>query len=526
MSHSMQCPRCQKQVGVAEGSEGQRVKCPHCNETFVVPGFAAAANDDDDWLMLDDAPPAVPSGDRGTGVDAADQGTGAAAGNASADHLDDDFGNFDFNFDSDLPSPANTDPAKRNAAESFAAEPGDESFFDDLPPVTPAAKPRAADSARSQPAPAASDDAAARSAKRAAAGGKSPPVAQSAQHASEYRVKCPDCESLSFVKADRAGKMMKCHDCYTDFKVPPPPKIKKTPTRTIDMETVEAYQFEQSDLGSRPDDPFRKSARELLDAAEHTDQDEPEPDFDIPRIRDWAANVFGAFLQPSVIVYWLILSLFASVPSYVALRTGQPILIMGLFPAGIFFAAIVMACGFAILQSVANQEETIQEWPVLLDPTEWIGPLLVTGAAVLLSGLPAWLLGQFAFGNNLATVCLTMFSIYLLFPFVLLSMLDMQSVMVPFSPEVARSVTKCQESWGGFYFSSGLLFFATFMVFFSVSLMAPPVQAVFCIFTAVAATFVYFSMLGRLAYSIGQAVNDEPLKNDIDRSRRREETPE
>ena len=38
----------------------------------------------------------------------------------------------------------------------------------------------------------------------------------------------------------------------------------------------------------------------------------------------------------------------------------------------------------------------------------------------------------------------------------------------------------------------------------------------------VAATFVYFALIGRLAYAIGQSVNDEPMVNDIDAVREAE----
>jgi hypothetical protein len=113
-----------------------------------------------------------------------------------------------------------------------------------------------------------------------------------------------------------------------------------------------------------------------------------------------------------------------------------------------------------------------------------------------------------------------MLSVYFLFPFILLSMLDMNSAFVPFSPEVARSVTRCEEAWGGFYFSSGLVFVGLFLTFALASTMSPPVAAAISIFAGVGVTFCYFSMIGRLAYAIGQAVNAPPMKNDVDRTRR------
>ena len=206
----------------------------------------------------------------------------------------------------------------------------------------------------------------------------------------------------------------------------------------------------------------------------------------------------------------------AAVPAYVALSFDNPVLILGLMAAGFFLGAIVVACGFAILQSVANEEESVSEWPVF-DPMAWLGQLFVAVAAAFVAAAPAWFASTFVFGPSLTSAAITMVSVYAIFPFVILSMLDMESAFVPFSPEVARSVSKCEEAWGGFYFSSGLLFVGLFLFFTLTSTLGGPGGAVLAIFVTIALTFVYFSMIGRLAYAIGQSVNAPPMKNDIDR---------
>lgn len=494
----MQCPRCHRAVTVAAGSANRQVKCPHCEQPFKVPGAAQSASDeDDDWLNLDDSPPPSRSSSdaenatrRSSSPPRPQRVPGEQRSSTSAPQLsekdrallaqfeDDDFG--DLSGGSEPAAP----PSASAPREEPAASPNDPFFDDDLPPANPSP----------------------------------PPAAQPTEYLTEYRVKCPLCGSILYAKAAQAGKQIKCPDCHHDIKVPPPPK--KPKKYTVDLDQVETYRFGGDDVRQRPSDPFRKSAQELLDAAEKEDVEEAEPDYDTPKIGEWAKSVFGIFLQPGVAVYWILLSLFAAVPAYVALKLEHPVLVMGLFPAGFFFATLVVACGFAILESVANQEESVTQWPVLLDPTEWIPPLFLALAALALPGIPAWILGQMLFGPDLAAVSVTMIAVYLLFPFVLLSMLDMQSVMMPFSPEVARSVTRCEESWGGFYFSSGVMFFSLFMVFVFSTMMSPPIGAIFAIFATVAVVFIYFAMLGRLAYSIGQSVNEPPMVNDIDRSRR------
>ena len=485
MSHSLQCPKCHGVVTAADQSGGSRVHCPHCEHVFVVPGIAPADRDDDDWLSLDDDLPPVGAstgdGNRPASGEAVTRPSGGTAGTTGGVG----------------PPLADEDPfAEDGPADQGAALPDDEAdgFLDDLPPLSP--PPRRAPSAAA-------------------------PVATSVEYETEYRVRCNVCGTSQYAQAKNAGKTLTCPDCHSPMTIPPPPKRPKKPT--VDANAGDDLRFSEAAPERRSDDPWRKSAEQLLDEASRTDdEEEPETYYDVPKIRDWARTVFSIFTQPAVTVHWIVLSLVASVASYLALASEMQILVVGLFPFGLLFAAIVVACGFAILQSIANGEREVTEWPLMADPTEWFGTLLVAVSAAVLAGVPAWAVGQFFFGPNLAAVCLTMLAIYALFPFILLSMLDMQSVFVPFSGDVARSVTQCEESWGGFYFSSGLLFFALFLIYVIGSLMTPASASVLYLFATVGVSFVYFSMLGRLAYAIGQTVNAPPLENDIDRTRRSE----
>jgi hypothetical protein len=170
------------------------------------------------------------------------------------------------------------------------------------------------------------------------------------------------------------------------------------------------------------------------------------------------------------------------------------------------------------MTSIANDRKTVSDWPTM-DPMGWFENLFVVFAATGLAAFPAWAVGHIFFEPGLLAIALTMFSIYALFPFILLSMLDMESVMVPFSPEVSRSISRCQEAWGGFYFSAGLMFFALFLFFFSLASAPPAGATVVAIFATVAVVFMYFAMIGRLAYAIGQSVNDPPREMEVDRAR-------
>jgi DNA-directed RNA polymerase subunit M/transcription elongation factor TFIIS len=388
-------------------------------------------------------------------------------------------------------SPLPKSPPPKSPSESGSAS----DLFDDLPPMMPVAAPPTG-VPLSKPAAAAK------------------PV----EYESEYRVKCLVCGSILYAKAEQAGRTVTCSDCHSPVKVPPPPKKKQKPD--IDLETAETFQLDQTETRPRRD-PFQRSAEELLAAASQEEEEASSGRStyeDVPSVSEWFRNVFGVFLDPGVIAHWIGLSVLAAVPAFLALSMESPILILGLFPLGFFLGAVVVSCGFAILQSVANEEPSVSEWPVF-DPVGWIGQLFVAIAAALVAAVPAWALASLVFGSSLMSLAITMLSVYALFPFVVLSMLDMQTPLVPFSSEVARSITKCEEAWGGFYFSSGVLFAGMFLFFVMMSsLFATPVAVVPSIFVGVGGAFVYFSMIGRLAYAIGQSVNAPPMKNDVDRN--------
>lgn len=492
MSQSLHCPRCNRRIKAPDQVAGKRVRCPHCEHTFLVPGGGdPAPNEDDDWLSLDDVPP-NPAETQATG--------------GPDDWFADELPTASTSFPTPNPAPGPDAPARGFPDDDFASAHSDIAREGGRQGQTAHEKQTPVAKSGWQPEP--DDDLGLFDLPKKGPGD---------EFESEYRVKCPVCGSATYVNATQAGDTIKCRDCYSPVVIPPPPRKPKKPEMFLDES--EHYRFEERAEAKRPDDPFRRSAEDLLREAAESEEEESEPDYDIPRVGDWAASVFGIFMQPAVIVYFLCLATLGSVAAFIALKSEMPVLILGLFPFSLLFTAVVVACGFAILESVSNNEPSVSEWPVLLEPTEWLGSLVVGLSAAGLVGIPAWAFGSFIFGPGLAAVFITMFAIYLLFPFVLLSMLDMQSVFIPFSPDVSRSVTRCQESWGAVYFSSAVLFGGLYLTYVAASLFEPAQAAVIQIFATVAVTFLYFAMLGRLAYQIGQEINEPPGEYEVERKK-------
>lgn len=506
MPHALQCPRCHGAVSVADDAGGARVVCPHCEQPFLTPGVTATTNDDDDWLKLDSDP--IPATAKPTPTNTPTPAVDEPVLVDESMLVDDDD-------EYTIPTgPAKTSKPATNFFGDVDLSDIEDEFTAEIDTPVPGF--------RGQPVSGQAKPVSAKPTSPAPTFPVQPPPAKPAEpkFASEYRVSCLTCGSAVYVKASQAGKTIKCTDCYSPIVVGPPPKVVAKAGPTLD--DAEAFQFGPSTVGDKRPDPFTKSAEALLaEASREEEVRGPIKYDDQPDLVEWFKGVFGIFVDPGVVMHWIALSVLGGVPAYFMLSSDASILRLGLMIGGGILGGIVVSCGFAILQSVANQEDAVTEWPVF-DPFAWLGQLIVAVAAAGVAVVPVWVLSNWLLGGGLLSTAMTMFSVYALFPFVLLSMLDMGSPLVPFSAEVARSVSKCQEAWGGFYFSSGLLFAGLFLLLASLSTSDAPFSAVIAIAAVIGIAFTYFAMIGRLAYSIGQAVNDPPMVNDIDRTRRTE----
>ena len=502
---SLQCPRCNGSVVVADHAAGKRVKCPHCEQSFLAPGIAATSdddNDEDDWLTLSDSPsPVEPASD-----------------NSNA-----------FFADTPLPPSQRSEvpPSGAPSTDAGATTNGKENRSPALSSSDEALLSKHTDSAtpHSTPIPAGNSNTidAIRALGTAGAGTTTPknPEAQSIEYESEFRVNCLICGSLMYAKATDSGKTTKCSDCHSAITIPQPPKVRKK--SKIDIENAETFKLDQPNVAERTRDPFQKSADDLLAEASREEEEETTPVYtDTPNIIEWLNNIFGIFKDPGVLMHWIVLSVAAAIPTALLMRVEsqamQLLLTFGMIIGGMVLGAVTVSCAFAIMLSVSNDDERVEEWPSL-DISHWFDQLILVLAATGLAAIPIWSICFITDSQPMLSVAITMFSIYVLLPFLLLSMLDMNSIFTPFSPELAKSISKCQEAWGGFYFSSGLLFTVLFLFITLTWSMDSAIGLVAAIALTIGITFTYFGMMGRLAYSIGQSINGPAMKNDIDRSR-------
>ena len=518
------CPQCRGRF--AEQNvvplEGGKVRCPLCGASIRLAGAVQSKSDDDDWLNLDE--PVAPvtasvstasvtsSGSKSPVQPDAFQNKGTATGGASSAGASSNAEDFDEFMLPDLPMNS-----------GFG---GDGGFGNGLPPDLQMPAFDAPNSGNQFPARGPSIPELSSQDLEMLRGvgieeeeeNESAPVKQVTQKPVDltFRVKCPRCESLSYARPTQVGKQIRCGDCHSMITVPPPPKpkVKYEPN----MEEAKAFAFQPTDDGdaSRPADPFRKSADQYLAAAEKAiEESEPEHDWDMPPISLWLTNVLRIFRDPALIGQWIMISAMAAVPAAIAVSFQSSIAVLALFIGGFLLTAVLIADGFAILEAVANDEKEVSEWP-LFELFAWLGPLFMGLAAALVAAIPLGL-PMNLMAPGLLAVGATMLSVYLLFPFVLLSMLDSGSVMQPFSASVSKSVTRSGEHWMTMYTASGLLFFALFVIYVVSAAMPPVAGVVIKIFATSAAVFFYFALLGQLAFVIGHSVNAKPMRNDVKR---------
>lgn len=293
----------------------------------------------------------------------------------------------------------------------------------------------------------------------------------------QYRVPCPSCGTPQYVTLAKKGRSVRCPDCFLEFKIPaPPPDWKPTgkPAHTnwgtglAEQSTAETEK-DAARSRAQADDYLRKAEQEL-------DEDDIDNmysgDFDT---QSFMRRTFGfCYDTPAlfqVVVYSLVFALIFSIIQWCVIKVvegeksyamisgiGGPLLfILTAFP--MFAGAMTM------LESVANGQLRVREWPGF-SFFDHVGELLLFGAAVAGSALPGFLLGGFianAAGMPWMVVFGTMFTTFLTFPIILLSMLDNESMFNPFSPDVFKSLSSGYEAWGVYYLKTFVAYFIVFV---------------------------------------------------------------
>jgi DNA-directed RNA polymerase subunit M/transcription elongation factor TFIIS len=336
-----------------------------------------------------------------------------------------------------------------------------------------------------------------------------------------FPLHCPQCNTLIYAGRDQVGQQMVCGDCEAWFVVPPPPP----PKRKLDLrsqagevydvgESVEVPQYEPVVLtaGAR----IRPGAGSAADRDKEATRARPGP----PPRWTFFSGVFGFPAYRNSWSRWVGLSLGLIVP----LSIGRVALNLAMAPAGpwaaaapwiaaawlcgvtFVFGSIWAVVGFAyclsIVRDTADGYNEVENWPEALF-LDWIGEFFFLTCSLSVSVLAGLAAGRVLAWCGVAGWPAVFGCVVLMFPLILLAMLETNSPLNPFSLPVWRSLFTAWWAWGLFYVETTLLVAAAGGLAWLAAIYVPVVGIALAAPVLVAALMIYFRLLGRLAWRCG-----------------------
>lgn len=164
--------------------------------------------------------------------------------------------------------------------------------------------------------------------------------------------------------------------------------------------------------------------------------------------------------------------------------------------------AFTAACTLAVVRDTANGCDRIVNWPGLAF-MEWAGDALIVangiGIATAASVGGGWALRQCGWRDD-ATVVAGAVVVFVAVPIVLLSLLENESVIDVVSPPVWRTFVLAAGGWTRFYLASGMIVAAAGLLVATVLASGSVWVLVGASLAWSVAWFIYFRMLGCLAW--------------------------
>lgn len=433
-------------------------------------------NNDDDWFSLEPLEPKpnpnkqasgkTPPGKPADGEQTAPKETEAKDSPRSV--FDDDLPEL-------LPLPASAPTTPKPAPKPTPKPPQASS-----PPGAPAPKTPTSSAPKAQEPPATSK----------------PPASKPADR--EYSINCQVCKSILSVQASQVGKQIRCPDCHSMVKVPPPPIKKPVQSTPIDqLASVDLAPVEATD--PRTAGGASLNTKAMLNKASkeiERERDEIEAVSGAFDSKEWLSRTFG-FLSDSRLVWSLVLlGLATAVCFYIGSTYGDLLVthnanrvarrvtrtiattpeqystmlyrlvtgVVNLLVTLPIIATFILAV--AIIPKAANRLKRIDPWPLMNHLRQYAAPAGVAAAVWYFAHL---------IGHTLSTPLAILkmpvtiqeafaeFVPWLILPVVYLSMLESQSHKQPFSQSIYRSIAAKPDAWGAMYMQTGIAFVLFFV---------------------------------------------------------------
>ena len=448
--------------------------------------MSTTPNNDDDWFSLE---PLEPKPNPNKPAPGKSPPSKPAAGEQTApketEAKDSPRSVFDDDLPELLPLPASAPTTPKPAPKPTPKPPQASS-----PPGAPAPKTPTSSAPKAQEPPATSKPPASKPPA-------SKPVA-SRPADREYSINCQVCKSILSVQASQVGKQIRCPDCHSMVKVPPPPIKKPVQSTPIDqLASVDLAPVEATD--PRTAGGASLNTKAMLNKASkeiERERDEIEAVSGAFDSKEWLSRTFG-FLSDSRLVWSLVLlGLATAVCFYIGSTYGdllvthnanlvarrvtrtiattpeQASTMLYRFVTGVvnllitlpIIATFILAV--AIIPKAANRLKRIDPWPLMNHLRQYAAPAGVAAAVWYFAHL---------IGHTLSTPlgilkmpvtiqeAFAEFVPWLILPVVYLSMLESQSHKQPFSQSIYRSIAAKPDAWGAMYMQTGIAFVLFFV---------------------------------------------------------------
>ena len=516
------CPQCNKRLKAPQKLAGGKITCPKCNASVKLPAAAASRNDENEWLALDEdilgeAPvPIKPKpSDRAAPKPAPKPASTRAPVTPNPDFDDDEF-----------------------KLEPTTATPKRTSDVSPAKPTSPSTKqPAAKNNSATDPKP-----------RRKEIDESLPPIpaqdlealVKSGNDSDEFRFTCKVCGTLIYKPRRMIGEMTQCPDCLSKFKIPAEIVVEKKKARVVEHEDVQLAPAHGSERieGNMSINAVKETLKKAKQELDEEDQEQNFTTYDFDTA-GWLKRTFAFVLDPAalvlIIVYGLvcggILSLITWLDSWPPEAQSASMLLKIMVSLGVGVPVVfsLLANGLAVLESAANKLKRVREWP-LFNMGEWIGEAVLPFAALALASVPGGILStmvQSMEWHPLISVAGILVIIWLLFPALLISMLDNQSVTSPISMPVLRSFQSRPDAWGAMMLQTALMSLALFMLSAAVW-SVKPLGGFVIGFAVPFYVFFLFQQLGILASRIADvtALQFSPEGDDDEEKEEDEESEE
>ena len=341
------------------------------------------------------------------------------------------------------------------------------------------------------------------------------------QRPSAVPFRCKVCSSQINATNNEVGKEIRCPNCYVTNIVPTLPE-KSAKTILVENDPDDELKL------SEPTVPLRPKLEDFVDeneiastAKELGDRPIPDRSKEGTLEKQWFSHetpsVFSIYLQQKFLVRlcWLACPLtiatFTGVtavhlwqiePASVLQLASSVAFLLGTVLLAIPWLTLTSVHGLSILVDTANGQEQIESWPQ--GPwLKWIAQAWIVVAPLVTTTTPAVAVAYWLQWKPPSLWCVLFGIPWLLFPIILLSILNANSLFVLITDDVIAKSLRHPGAWLLHYCEAVFLGVVTLSLMITCNWLAVPfgwfITAFLLAIVVMASTFLYFRLLGRLA---------------------------